>query len=57
MPIILGADIILHIMTWVDVSYILHNDMRSHTGVTMSFVTSLIMDKSAKQKLNTNSLK
>ena len=55
MPRILGADSMLNMMTWVDVAYATHNNMRSHTGGCMSFGDGVIMSKSAKQKLNTKS--
>ena len=40
---------------WVDASYAVHNDMKSHTGGAMSFGRGLIKSKSSKQKLNTKS--
>ena len=45
----------LNLITWVDASYAVHNDMRSHTGGRMSFGLGVLMPKSAKQKLNTKS--
>ena len=55
MPRILGADSMLRLSTWVDASYAVHDDMRSHTGGCMSFGTGALMPKSTKQKLNTKS--
>jgi hypothetical protein len=40
---------------WVDASYAVHHDMRSHTGRTMSMGTGAIYSTSKKQKLNTKS--
>ena len=45
----------LHILTWVDASYAIHNDMRSFTCGCMSFGTGVLMPKSSKQKLSTKS--
>ena len=52
---VLGADNLTSIQTWVDASYAVHPDMKSHTGGVMSFGTGGIMCKSSKQKLNTKS--
>lgn len=41
--------------TWVDASYAVHRDMKSHTGGAVSFGRGVIMSKSSKQKLNTKS--
>ena len=53
--ITLGADDITVMQTWVDASYAVHSDMKSHTGGTVSFGRGSIMSKSSKQKLNTKS--
>ena len=53
--ITLGADDITIMQTWVDASYAVHSDMKSHTGGTVSFGRGSIMSKSSKQKLNTKS--
>ena len=50
-----GADDMERIRTWVDASYAVHPDMRSHTGGAMSFGRGGILCKSTKQKLNTKS--
>ena len=42
-------------MTWVDASYAIHDNMRSHTGGMMSFGIGALHTKSTKQKLNTKS--
>ncbi len=49
----LGADNLKKLRTWVDASYAVHPDMRSHTGGIMSFGTGGLVGKSGKQKLNT----
>ena len=41
--------------TWVDVSYGVHADCRSHTGGCISFGCGVIMTKCQKQKLNVKS--
>ncbi|KAI2493969.1 Reverse transcriptase (RNA-dependent DNA polymerase) [Fragilaria crotonensis] len=43
------------IRTWVDASYAVHPDMKSHTGGLLSFGTGGLVCKSGKQKLNTKS--
>ena len=40
---------------WIDGSFAVHNDMRGHTGVTMSMGAGMIYSTSTKQKLNTRS--
>ena len=52
---ILGADDLHKLRTWVDASYAVHPDMKSHTGGVMSFGTGGFICKSTKQKLNTKS--
>ncbi len=49
----IGADDLGKLRTWVDASYAVHPDMRSHTGGAMSFKRGAILCKSTKQKLNT----
>ena len=51
----LGADDITKVKSWVDVSYGIHQDCRSHTGGGMSWGWGMILSKSQKQKLNTKS--
>ena len=51
----LGADNIMLMKSWVDVSYAVHDDCRSHTGGAMSWGWGVLMSKSKKQKLNTRS--
>ncbi len=51
----LGADSMGKLRTWVDVSYAVHPDMKSHTGGIMSLGIGGFAPKSGKQKLNTKS--
>jgi hypothetical protein len=53
--LILGADCLTVLKTWVDAAYGVHQDMKSHTGGVMSLGRGAIMCKSTKQKLNTKS--
>jgi len=53
--LVMGADSLSIIKTWADAAYGVHDDMRSHTGGTMSLGRGTIMSKSTKQKLNTKS--
>jgi len=55
LPLVLGADNVDTMRTWVDASYAVHDNMRSHTGGTISFGIGTIGSKSNKQKLNTKS--
>ena len=53
---VLGADSMLRLLTWVDASYVVHGDMKSHTGGRMSFGIGILMPINfSKQKLNTKS--
>ena len=53
----LGADSLTNIVlrTWVDASFAVHPDMRSHTGAVSSLGRGALMCRSSKQKLNTKS--
>ena len=51
----LGADSLTKLRTWVDASYAVHPDMRSHTGGIMSLGIGGLVQKSTKHKLNTKS--
>ena len=42
---------------WVDSSYAVHPDMRSHSGIFMTLGKGTVYSKSSKQKLNTKSSK
>jgi hypothetical protein len=55
MVLTLGADDLNSLHTWVDASYAVHPDMRSHTGGVISLGTGAVLCKSAKQKLTTKS--
>ncbi len=57
MKIILSANSINIIYTWVDTSYVVHLDMRSHTGgcVGVGEGKGVVHTQSVKQKLNTKS--
>ena len=51
----LSVDSLTRVMWWVDASFAVHPDMRSHTGAVMSMGDSAIISMSKKQKLNTRS--
>ena len=51
----LAADSLTELYTWVDASYAVHNDTKSHMGGAMSFGRGVFSTKSTKQKLNTKS--
>ena len=51
----LEAEDIRVVKWWVDGSYAVHGDMRSHTGGTMSLGAGSVYSTSTKQKLNTRS--
>jgi hypothetical protein len=53
--LVLGSDDLGRFRVWVDASYAVHPDFRSHTGGCISFGTGTIACKSTKQKLNTKS--
>ena len=53
---IIGADDLDTLDMWVDASYAVHSNMRSHMGGALSFGTGILHGKSSKQKLNTTSL-
>ena len=52
---ILGAMSLEEMITWIDASFAIHANERSHTGGTISFGICVIHAKSLKQKLNTKS--
>ena len=51
----LGADGLDSIGSFVDVSFAVHEDMKSHTGGGISFGRGIILGRSTKQKINTTS--
>ena len=55
LPLRLGADSLNQFATWVDASFAVHPDMRSHTGGVISFGRGGIICKSKKQNINTKS--
>ena len=42
---------------WIDAAFAVHDDMKSHTGIAVSFGRGSVMSNSGKQKLNTTSSK
>ena len=55
MTLTIGADEITKMKSWVDVSYGVHHDCRSHTGGCISFGWGVLLTKCQKQKLNVKS--
>jgi hypothetical protein len=55
MKLYIGFDDITKMRTWVDVSYAVHQDCKSHTGGVISFGWGVLLTKCQKQKLNTKS--
>eukprot|EP00978_Attheya_sp_CCMP212_P015133 scaffold38933_cov32-Attheya_sp.AAC.1 len=55
MPLTLEGTNMRIIKWWVDASYAVHPDMRSHTGATMTLGKGSIYSTSTRQKLNTKS--
>ena len=55
MPLSLEGGNMRVIKWWVDASYAVHPDMRSHTGSSMSLGKGSIYSSSTRQKLNTKS--
>ena len=56
LALILGADSLNNAnASWVDASYAVHDNMKSHTGGAFSLGQGALMCKSTKQKLNTKS--
>ena len=52
---IIGASSLRDLHVWIDASHAVHENMRGHTGGTMSMGTGTLHNKSSKQKLNTRS--
>ena len=50
---IIGSDSLSQLFTWVDASYGVNFDLKSHTGDVMSFVYGMAYYKSSKKKINT----
>jgi hypothetical protein len=55
MPLILEADEVSIIKWWVDASFAVHPDMKSHTGGIMTLGKGAIYGTSTRQKINTKS--
>ena len=51
----LGAESLDELLNFVDVSFAVHSDMRSHTGGGASFGRGIFMNMSRKQRINTSS--
>ena len=51
----IGGDSITNMSSWVDVSYGVHADCKSHTGGCISFGYGVLLTKCQKQKLNVKS--
>jgi hypothetical protein len=51
----LSATSLHNVRWWIDASYAVHPDMKSHTGGALSLGTGVVYGTSKKQKLNTNS--
>ena len=51
----IGADSLRDLHVWVDASHAVHENMRGHTGGTMSMGIGTLHNKSSKQKINTRS--
>jgi hypothetical protein len=54
-PMVLGAESLDKLLNFVDVSFAVHPDMKSHTGGGASFGRGVFMSQSKKQKINTTS--
>ena len=55
LTLILGADDMQKMKSWVDVSYGVHHDCKSHTGGCASFGWGVLLTMCQKQKLNVKS--
>jgi len=55
LPLILEVDNTDTIKWWIDASFAVHQDICSHTGVTMSLGKGGIYSSSTRQKINTKS--
>ena len=53
LPLTLEANNMSIINWWVDASFAVHHDFRSHTGVSMSLGKGCAINLSSKQKINT----
>ena len=55
MPLTLEADSLKLAKWWVDASFSVHTDMKSHTGGALSLGKGVIFGTSTRQKINTRS--
>jgi hypothetical protein len=55
MPLALEADNLQMVHWWIDASFTVHPDMKSHTRATISMGKGSIYSKSTRQRLNTKS--
>lgn len=55
LPLTLGSDGTGNIYWYVDASFAVHNNMRSHTGAVITFGIGAALSMSTKQKINTKS--
>ena len=55
LPMILGGNDEVDLKWWIDASFAIHPDMRSHTGVTMSLGHGCPYSSTNKQRINTKS--
>ena len=55
MPLTLEADNMQIIKWWIDASFAVHSDMKSHTGGTMTLGKGMIYAMSTRQEINTRS--
>ena len=55
LPMILGGNDEVDLKWWIDASFAVHPDMRSHTGMTMSLGHGCPYSSTNKQKINTKS--
>ena len=51
----IGAQSLTNLYTWLDASYAVHDNMRSHMGEMMSLGNGIMHGKSAMNKINTKS--
>ena len=54
-PLVVDAADPHHIKWWVDASFAVHKDMKSHTGATMTIGKGAVFSMSTRQRLNTKS--
>ena len=52
---IMGADRLIQLCTWVDAAYGVHPDLKIHTGSCVSFGYGMVHYKSSNQNINTKS--